>query len=70
MADKPINRSKYWRCPYFRWDAEHAVHCEGGRVAMPSRTFANQYMTAFCAGDWKQCSVARALDKYYEEEHT
>lgn len=69
MADKPINRSKFWACPFFKWDAEHAVHCEGGRIAMPSRPVANAYMNAYCAGDWEKCTVAQGLTKYYEEEN-
>jgi len=65
---KPANRNKYWMCPFFKWDGEKDVNCEGGRISFPSRDAANEYMNTFCADNpgWENCTVAKKLYEYYE----
>ena len=60
---------KAWTCPFFRWDEQTVVGCEGGKLRFPDKESAVEYMDAFCASqtcDWKKCSVAAALLKYYD----
>ena len=68
---KPANRNLYWSCPYFQWDGKTCVNCEGGRISIPSEAIAVDYMYRYCASakGWKNCTVAKALTKCYEEEH-
>ena len=57
-----------WSCPFFKWDERLAVHCEGGRLTFPDRDAARAYAERYCAGErgWKQCTLSRALELYYE----
>lgn len=58
---------KTWICPYYQWDEKTAVHCEQGtRIKFPSRNSANEYMNKFCCKDWKHCSIANSLNRFYE----
>lgn len=66
---KVMNRSKYWRCPYFKWDGEKELSCECGRLQFPDANAANDYMTKYCASAWKCCTLARAQSEYYEKEN-
>ena len=50
---------KTWACPFFRWDERLCVRCEGGCMNFPDREAANLQ-------DWKSCTVAANLLKYYE----
>lgn len=63
------NRHKYWVCPFFKWDGKMEISCEAGRVQFPTKDSANEYMNAYCACDtnWKGCTLAAALLKYYED---
>ncbi len=64
---KAMKRSKFWMCPFFKWDGAAEVSCEGGRIRFPDSKSANAYMNAHCANDdWQKCSVAAALVEYYE----
>lgn len=49
-----------WKCPYFRWDKRHEIHCQAGRVSLPKEAY-REYVKAHCAGRWEECSLARAL---------
>lgn len=68
MSSKPAQRHKKWLCPFFRWDAVDEVHCEGGRVCMPTKQHAEEYMDKFCCDAWETCSIAAALNRFYEED--
>jgi len=68
MADGAFNRHMYWQCPFFKWDGKMEVSCEGGRVKFPEAEDAKGYFEKYCAGDWKNCSIARMLNQYYDRE--
>lgn len=68
MAQQAMNRHKYWLCPFFKWDGPEEISCEGGRPRFPDKYAANAYMNDYCSGSWKECTLAIALLKYYEEE--
>lgn len=58
-----------WACPFFKWDERLCVHCEnGGRISLPDRQAAKEYMDRYCASatGWKDCSFASSLLRYYE----
>ena len=59
---------KAWTCPFFTWDEMLTVGCEGGKLRFPDKESAVAYMDAHCAGDWKRCSVASSLLKYYDRK--
>ena len=60
--------SRLWRCPYFCGDERQAIHCEGGTVSFEDRRTYLRYATAYCCDAWETCTLARALEKQYEEE--
>lgn len=63
-----VKRRKQWACPYFRWDGPDFVACDAGRPAFPNRTYANDYMTRYCADvkGWCRCSLAQEWNEYNE----
>jgi hypothetical protein len=63
-----LKRNKTWKCPYFKWDGRREVSCEGGRIRFPDGRAAGGYMTAFCAGDYRRCTVAQALEDFYARQ--
>lgn len=67
MANAAVKRNKFWSCPFFKWDGRAEVSCEAGRPRFPTPKTANEYMNRYCAGDWRACSLAAALLKYYDE---
>lgn len=64
-----VNRSLSWTCPFFKWDGLQEISCEGGRIRLPDKKTALEYMHQHCAGDWHGCSVARAITDYYEGDN-
>lgn len=66
---KKWNRRKKWICPYYKWDSEKFVSCDGGRVCLPSRDKANRYMNKYCASyDWEHCSLAQFITEENEND--
>lgn len=67
---KPANRNKYWSCPFWKWDGQKEINCEGGRIVFPSPQAASDYMDRFCADNpgWRRCTVAEALYEWLERE--
>ena len=59
-----------WCCPYYNWDARTAVHCEGGRIDLPSGEAAREYFEIYCSSveGWRRCTVARAITRFYEKK--
>lgn len=56
-------------CPYFQYDIKLGVKCEGGKINFKDRDHALGYENKYCGSyDWKHCSVAQALNIYYEEQ--
>lgn len=58
----------YWTCPYYKWDERRSVHCEGGRIGLPTNAAAREYFRTYCCdiAGWKRCTVARAISRHYE----
>ena len=61
--------SVYWTCPYYKNEDALGVHCEGGRVKLPSGEAERDYIRTYCADHlgWKRCSVSRAVTRFYEK---
>lgn len=62
----------YWHynfiCPYFVWDTEKAVGCEGNHsIKFDRKEDAKRFMRDYCA-DWKwgMCPHALTMNKKYE----
>ena len=57
-----------WTCPYYKWDDENGVRCEGGRLGLPTSEAEKDYIMTYCADHlgWKRCTVARAITRHYE----
>ena len=60
--------NKTFLCPFFTWDERTRVHCEGGRMSFKDRKAAMEYIDRYCAGEWRGCTMAAALLRYYERE--
>lgn len=60
----------YFSCPYFKWDKPKEVGCEGKTVLrFPDALTCNKHLKAYCAGQWKQCTYAKALNEFYERKY-
>ena len=61
---------KTWSCPFFTWESERAVHCEGGRLRFKDFTSEAAFTRRYCEGitGWQSCSVAKALLEYYDRK--
>ena len=62
---------KAWTCPFFKWDDQKNVGCEGGKLCFHDKASAVEYMDKYCAGtcnSWKRCSVAASLLNYYDRK--
>ena len=55
-------------CPYYESNGKRSVHCEGGRVKLPTAEAEKEYIRFYCADHlgWKRCTVARAITRFYE----
>lgn len=61
--------NRLWECPFFTWDSKDKLRCEAGTIDFRKKPNAlNGYISAYCAGDWKRCTLARALLLEYESE--
>lgn len=63
---------KQFECPFYKGDRRRGetftISCEGGLVRLPGRKAFNAFTDACCCGEWRQCTIARALKRYYENE--
>ena len=57
-------------CPFFVWDERLAIHGECGRPKFPDTQSIEDYTRQYCSGNWKACSLAQNLVKYYESERS
>lgn len=60
---------KYFVCPFFKWDEEKKVACEGGsKLLFPNKNVACEFMDRYCANNpgWKMCTFAQTLLRYHE----
>jgi len=63
--------NKAFACPYYKWDERQRVTCEGGvSVPFPDYRTACEYMDRYCANvaGWHGCSIAAALEGFYERK--
>lgn len=61
--------NRVYVCPFFTSaNGPDRVNCEGGRVKMPESGETVAYSERYCAGDWRRCSIAQQLMKFYERE--
>lgn len=62
---------KAWTCPFFKWDDQKSIGCEGGKLQFHDKESAVEYMDRYCAGttcSWERCSVAASLLNYYDRK--
>ena len=61
---------KNFACPFYRSDRRRGelfiVSCEGGLVRLPGRRAFNAYADRICCADWRSCTIAGALEEYYD----
>lgn len=63
---------KAFACPFYKSDRRKGdvfvISCEGCLVRLPGRRAFNEFTTRHCCdGDgWTMCTVARALQRYYD----
>lgn len=57
-------------CPYFRWEGNLCVHCEGGVMTFKDRDAQAHYIDAYCADHpgWQGCTVAQNVNDFYERK--
>ena len=60
--------NRLWKCPFFQADERQIVICEGGRVSFTDRPTYLRYANGYCCGDWERCTLAMALNRFYEEK--
>lgn len=60
------------RCPYYRYDTQGAIHCEGVsdvsilRLSFRDRGARLQHKKAFCRSCWTGCSIAQMQNARYD----
>lgn len=54
------------KCPFYICDRDKKISCEAGRQRWPDMQAKRVYLRDYCAGDWQDCSLARAMQSYYE----
>ena len=60
---------KFWACPFFKWDDQTKVACEGGcKLIFPDKRTACDFMDRYCANNpgWRSCTLAQSLLLYHE----
>lgn len=54
-------------CPFFAIREKLMIRCEGGELKFHDGEATTDYCTRHCsAEDWKKCSLAASLLRYYE----
>lgn len=58
------------QCPFFKRDCYLKLYCEAGTVKFPDWQGRGEYVESFCANarNWKNCTLAPMLEKYYERK--
>lgn len=59
---------KTYTCPFWKWEKEKAMSCEGCRMAFPDDGAKREYIERYCASltGWEECSIAGNLLQFYE----
>ena len=60
---------KYVACPYYRYDRDCRIFCEGGVRRFRDRERLRRHRARYCGriGHYRECAVARKIDRRYEE---
>lgn len=60
---------KTYACPFWKWENGLSMSCECCRMDFPDKDTKSDYAQQYCASveGWKNCSVARALNEFYEK---
>lgn len=58
-----------YECPFFRKDEKYIL-CEAGKVDLPEKVDMDNFALTYCAGEWRRCSIARALLMHYERKES
>ena len=53
-------------CPYMKLTRETSIRCEEGGMAFKCKEDAKAHVKRYCCCNWKECPVAKRLNKYYE----
>ena len=53
-------------CPYMKLTRETSIRCEEGGMAFKCKEDAKTHVKRYCCCNWKECPVAKRLNKYYE----
>ena len=62
------------QCPYYREDDPQAVYCEGVqdntrlRLGFTGRKQKKTYCEHYCREHWKDCMIAKMLNRKYDYE--
>lgn len=58
-----------YTCPFFKVREQRSVKCEGGDLRFHDGKSTVEYVARYCSADeWKRCSLAAALLRYYERQ--
>ena len=59
------------QCPFYKKNKEMKTYCEGGSVTHPDREARRAYLSEYCTdiNCWHKCTIAAAMEKYYERKH-
>ncbi len=59
---------KTYICPFWMWERGRAIRCERCRMDFPDECAKREYAERYCASldGWQECSIAKALLKFYE----
>ena len=56
-------------CPFWKWEGEGSSICEGCKLTFPDRSTRQEYIDRFCGSmEYRQCTIAAALMRYYDEK--
>lgn len=68
------NFTKDVMCPYYKYEAPQMIYCEGVddstalHLAFPTKSGLKAYLRDKCCSRWKECMIARMLNRKYDYE--
>ncbi len=66
----PRRYQRIYHCPFFERRIPRGVRCEGREIILPDDRAAIDLTRTYCGNEvnWRSCSIARTLEKFYERE--
>lgn len=56
-----------YTCPFYKHREKLTMRCEGGELRFHDGKATSEYVARYCAAEqWQKCSIAAALERYYE----